>query len=106
VDPSKLQVIRDWLAATTLTELNIFLGLANLYHRFVLGFSHIAWPLSQVTKGGSKEKFFWFESHQKAFVELKHRLCFAPMLTLPDLQQSFKIETNTSDYDIGAVLIQ
>jgi hypothetical protein len=62
VDPSKIQVIRDWLAPTTLTELRSFLGLANFYHRFVLGFSHITWSLSQVTKGGAKEKFFWFES--------------------------------------------
>ena len=28
------------------------------------------------------------------------------MLTLPDLQQPFEIETYASDYDIGAVLTQ
>ena len=54
VDLAKIQVIRDWLAPTTLTELRSFLGLANFYRRFVLGFSHITWPLSQVTKGGAK----------------------------------------------------
>ena len=46
VDPTKIQVIRDWLAPTTLTELRRFLGLSNFYHRFMLGFSHIAWALS------------------------------------------------------------
>jgi hypothetical protein len=106
VDPAKIQVIRDWPAPTTLTELHSFLGLANFYRRFVLGFSHITWPLSQVTKGGAKEKFFWSESQQKAFGELKHRLCSAPVLTLPDLQQPFEIETDASDYAIGAVLTQ
>jgi hypothetical protein len=55
VDPAKIQVIRDWPAPTTLTELQSFLGLANFYHRFVLGFSHIAWALSQITRGGGKE---------------------------------------------------
>jgi hypothetical protein len=74
VDPTKIQVIRDWLALTTLTKLRIFLGLANFYRRFMLGFSHITWPLSQVTKGGEKEKLFWFESQQKAFEDLKHCL--------------------------------
>ena len=67
VDPTKIQVIRDWLAQTTLTELHSFLGLANLYHRFVLVFSHITWPLSQVTKGGAKAKLFWSETQHKAF---------------------------------------
>jgi hypothetical protein len=57
VDPAKIQVILDWPAPTTLIELQSFLGLANFYCRFVLGFSHIAWALSQVTKGGGKVKF-------------------------------------------------
>jgi hypothetical protein len=37
VDPAKIQVIQDWPAPTTLTELHNFLGLANFYRRFVLG---------------------------------------------------------------------
>jgi hypothetical protein len=65
VDPTKIQSIRDWLTPTMLTELCNFLGLANFYHRFVLGFSHIAWALIQVTKGGEKGKFVWLESQQK-----------------------------------------
>ena len=106
VDPSKIQVIRDWPSPTTLTELRSFLGLANFYRRFVLGFSHFTWPLSQVTKGGAKAKFFWAESQQKAFIELKDCLCTAPVLTLPDLQQPFEVETDASDYAVGAVLTQ
>ena len=106
VDPTKIQVIWDWLAPTTLTELRSFLGLANFYRRFVMRFSHITWPLSQATKGGAKVKFFQSESQQKAFVELKHCLYSAPVLTLPELQQPFEIETYASDYDIREVLTQ
>ena len=87
-------------------ELRSFLGAANLYRRFVLGFSHITWPLSQVTKGGAKAKFFWSESQQKEFTELKDRLCSAPVPVLPYLQQPFEVETDASDYVIGAVLTQ
>jgi hypothetical protein len=64
VDPAKIQVICDWPAPTTLTELQSFLGLANFYRRFVLGFSHIAWALSQVTKGGGRAKFVWGKEKQ------------------------------------------
>ena len=37
VDPTKIQVIQDWPAPTTLIELHNFLGLANFYRMFVLG---------------------------------------------------------------------
>ena len=72
----------------------------------MLGFSHISWALSQVTKGGGKDKFVWSKSQHKSFEELKHHLCLAPVLSLPDLQQPFEIETDASDYAFGAVLTQ
>ena len=37
---------------------------------------------------------------------MKHRLCSAPVFTLPDLQQPFEIETDASDYAVGEVLTQ
>ena len=104
VDPTNIQSIRDWPTPMTLTELRIFLGLANFYHRFVLGFSNIAWSISQVTKGGYKVKFIWSKPQQQKFEELKQRLCSTPVLTLPYLQQPFDIETNSSDYVVGAIL--
>jgi hypothetical protein len=106
VDPTKIQVIHDWPAPTTLTELQSFLGLANFYRRFMLGFSHIAWALIQITRGGGKEKFVWGQSQQQAFDDLKQRLCSAPVLSLPDLQQPFEIETDASDYVVGIILTQ
>jgi len=72
----------------------------------MLGLSHITWPLSQITKVGAKTNFSWFESQQKVFIELKHWLCYAPVLTLLDLQQPFEIETDALDYAIGAILTQ
>jgi hypothetical protein len=54
-----------------LPELCSFLGLAKFYRRFVLGFSHITWALSQVTKGGVKAKFLWFVPQQKTFKDMK-----------------------------------
>jgi hypothetical protein len=59
VDLDKIQVICDRPTSTTLTKLRSFLGLAKFYRWFVLGFSHIACALSQVTKGGDRENFVW-----------------------------------------------
>jgi hypothetical protein len=72
----------------------------------VLGFSDIAWTLSQVTRGGGKKKFVWGLSQQQAFDELKKCLFSSPVISLPDLQHPFDIGTNSSDYDVGAVLMQ
>jgi hypothetical protein len=106
VDPSKIQSIHDWPAPTTLTKLQSFLCLANFYHRFVLGFSHIAWSLIQITRVGGKAKFVWGRSQQQEFDDLKQRLCSSPTLSLLDLQHPFEIETNDSNYVVGIVLTQ
>jgi hypothetical protein len=106
VDPTKIQVIRDWPAPTTLTELQSFLGLTNFHRRFVLGFSHIAWALNQINRGGGMVKFAWGRSQQQAFDDLKQRLCSTLVHSLPDLQHPFEIETYASDYVVGAILTQ
>jgi hypothetical protein len=70
----------------------------------MLGFSHIAWALSQVTKGGGKDKFMWGWSQQQVFDDLKWHLCSSPVLSVLDLQQPFDIETYASNYVVGTVL--
>jgi hypothetical protein len=106
VDIVKIQVIRDWPAPTTLAELQIFLGITNIYRRFVLGLSHIVWALNQVTRGGGKEKFVWFMSWQQTFNDLKQCLCSTPGISLPDPQKPFEIETYDSNYVVGTILTQ
>jgi hypothetical protein len=103
---AKIHVIRDWPAPTTLTELQIFLGLTNFYRKFVLGFSHIAWTLNQLTMGGGKETFVWGLSQQQAFDDSKKHLCSSLVLSLPDLQHPLEIEIDPSDYAVGSVLTQ
>jgi hypothetical protein len=104
VDLDKTQVIYDYPSLTTLTELHSFLGIANFYRRFALGFSHIAWALNQVTKGGGNEKFAWGKAQQKSFDDMKHFLCSSLVLSLLIMQQPFDIETDSSNYVVGAVL--
>jgi hypothetical protein len=72
----------------------------------MLGFSHIAWALSQINRGGGKEKFTWGRSQQQVFDDLKQLLCSAPVLSLPYLQHPFEIETDASDYVVGVILTE
>jgi hypothetical protein len=72
----------------------------------MLGFSHIAWALNQVTMGGGKEIFVWGLSEKKAFDDLKNILFSSPLLSLPDLQHPFEIEIDALDYAVGTILAQ
>jgi hypothetical protein len=51
-------------------------------------------------------KNLWGLSQQQAFDDLKQRFFSAPVLSLPDLQKSFEIETDASDYVLGVILTQ
>jgi hypothetical protein len=70
----------------------------------MLGFSHIAWALNQVTKGNGREKFTWGKEQLRAFYGLNHRLFSTPVLSFPDLQQPFEIETDAFDHVVGAFI--
>jgi hypothetical protein len=72
----------------------------------MLGFSHIAWALEKVTKGGGRENFVRGKEQQREFNDLKHRLCSALVLSFLDLQQPFEIETDAYEYVVGAILTQ
>ena len=43
---------------------------------------------------------------QKAFEELKKKLTSPPVLTFPDFEKSFVVETDASSVAVGAVLAQ
>ncbi|GKE12205.1 putative reverse transcriptase domain-containing protein, partial [Tanacetum coccineum] len=81
MDPAKVEAITKWPRPTSVTEVRSFLGLAGYYRRFVEGFSRLTLPLTRLMRKG--EKFVWNEEREKSFEELKQRLVYAPILTLP-----------------------
>lgn len=103
-DPSKIQSIVDWARPTTIKKLRGFLGLAGYYRKFVKNFGTISKPLTQLLK--KDVPFQWTAEVDKAFVALKQALVSAPVLALPDFNQTSTIETDASDFGIGAVLSQ
>ncbi|GKD03655.1 putative reverse transcriptase domain-containing protein, partial [Tanacetum coccineum] len=82
VDPTKIESIKDWASPMTPTEIRQFLGLASYYRRFIKGFSKIARPMTKLTQ--KSVKFDWGEKAEAAFQLLKHKLCSAPILALPE----------------------
>jgi hypothetical protein len=104
IDPSKVKVILEWPKPNNVTEVRSFLGAAQYWRKFIANFSSIAAPLHAVTS--VKQVFQWGGKQQKAFDTLKEKISSAPVLTLPNLRQPFEIQTDASNYAMGAVLLQ
>jgi hypothetical protein len=48
VDPSKVQEVMDWRPPKSVHQIRSFLGLAGYYRRFILDFSRIAKPMTEL----------------------------------------------------------
>jgi len=99
-----VQAVLDWKTPASLTEVQSFLGFVNFYQRFIQDYSRVARPLTELKK--KTERWAWNQQAEKAFQELKKRFTTAPILSHFDAQKPVIIETNTSDYAIGAILSQ
>ncbi|GJW15527.1 putative reverse transcriptase domain-containing protein [Tanacetum coccineum] len=104
VDPAKIESIKDWASPKTPTEIRQFLGLAGYYRRFIEGFSKIAKPMTKLTQ--KKVAFEWGDKQEAAFQTLKHKLCSAPILALPQGAENFIVYCDASHKGLGAVLMQ
>ena len=101
---SKVESVKEWPKPTNVKDIQAFLGLVNYYRKFIKGFSGIATPLTKLTYKDTP--FIWNHDCEEAFKELKYRLATMPILAIFDLEREAILETNTSDYAIGACLTQ
>src|SRR6478735_4252927 len=104
MDPEKTDVIRNWPIPRQLRDVRSFLGFSNFYRGFINNYSAITTPMTELTKKG--REFVWAEPQQKAFELLKSKMGQAPVLRHFVLSDLIVIETDASDYAIGAILSQ
>ena len=92
---------------TTQSELRSFLGLCNVYRRFVAGFAKIAAPLNALLRKGENPQFGTLSEEQlAAFETLRTRLLDPPILALPRAEGLFILDTDASQEQIGCCLFQ
>ena len=81
-----------------------FFGLVGNYRKYIPQFAAIARPLHQLTE--RCREFQWTQECIHAFDELKSRLLSALILSFPDFEKPFILDTDACQYGIGAVLSQ
>jgi hypothetical protein len=110
---AKVQAILAWPTPRNVHEVRQFLGLASYYRRYISAFAQIASPLSDLLVEADadvrKKKFRpvrWTPTAQLAFDKLKERLVEEPVLSQPNRELPYRIETDASEWAIGCVLMQ
>jgi hypothetical protein len=104
VDPDKVQEVMIWKPPTTVHQIRSFLGLAGYYGRFILDFSRIAKPITELLK--KEAKFVWGQKYEDAFHALRQHLTTAPVLAQPDSGKPFDVYCDASGTGLGCVLMQ
>ena len=83
-------------------QLGSLLGMINYYSKFISNYSTITHPLNELLKDGVEWK--WSTEQQKSFNQLKDKLSSAPVLTHYNEKLALKLDTDASQYGIGAVI--
>jgi hypothetical protein len=102
-NPSKISTMVDWPVPKTFTNLRGFLGLTRYYRKFVKNYGILAKPLASLLQN---KQFQWTTAAQTTFEGLKTAMTTTPILSLPDFDKQFIIETDACETGIGAVLSQ
>ncbi|KAH7551035.1 reverse transcriptase [Bipolaris maydis] len=104
MNPKKIQTVQEWPKPNTVKDVQSFLGFANYYRKFIKDYSKITAPLTEITK--KEIGFKWEQEHQEAFDRIKQIFLEAPVLEMYSPQRPTRVETDASDYALGAVLSQ
>ena len=110
MEQSRIDAITEWPEPRNARDVLVFLGFAGFYRRFIRGFSQIAAPLTDLTRGAKKGKtrppFVFDKQACEAFKTLKRVFTSAPVLEHYDWEKALTMETDASKAGAGGVLSQ
>ena len=105
-DPEKVEAIKNFRKPATKKEMRSFLGLLSFYRKFVPNLSKYIAPLTDLLRKKCLDKIVWDEKLSKCFYDATNLISEDISLVIPRVNCPFIIETDASDFGIGAVLLQ
>ena len=100
----KIEAVRHWPVPSSIDEVRSFLGLTGYYRKFVKNYAELAHPLVSLMKKGMK--YEWGPAQQSAYEQLREALVSYPCLGAIRPEGRLILDTDASDYAVGAVLSQ
>lgn len=104
MDPAKVEAIVSWPTPKSVRDIQVFIGFANFYRRFVKNFSAIAGPMTRLLK--KTVPFDWNPYSQESFSILKKAFSSDPVLGHFDPEKPCYLEPDASKAALGAVCSQ
>ena len=104
MDPAKVEAIKSWPSPQNMHDVQVFLGFANFYRRFIHKYSALTQPWTKLLR--KNQPFAWTPETESSFQKIKQSFTTAPILIHPDNSKPFVVETDASDFALGAVLSQ
>ena len=89
---------------TNCAELRTYLGMVNYVSKFCPNLADALPPLRNLLK--KEVSWSWTTAQQKAFEKIQEQVSSTPVLALYDPNEELFVETDASDYGLGAALMQ
>lgn len=105
-NPSKVAQISKLQIPKTQKQIKCFLGMTGYYRKFIQNYSKIAYPMVRYLKKDNSNVNILDPLYVSAFEQLKSTMITNPILKYPDFKKPFEINTDASNYALGAVLLQ
>jgi hypothetical protein len=104
MDPICIATIVDWPVPKSIHDVQVFLGFANFYRRFIEGYSHVVLLITNLLR--KSKKFLWTPQAQEAFDKLKKSFTTAPILKHFDPDLPITLHADSSGAAISSIISQ
>src|SRR5437773_10213438 len=104
MDSDRISTISEWPVPRSVTDIQVFLGFANFYRRFIDGYSRVVMPITSLLRTKGAPPFEWSPTAQEAFDRLKVLFTSTPILRHFDPGLPVTLHSDSSGFAISGII--
>ncbi|KAJ6436582.1 hypothetical protein O9K51_10824 [Purpureocillium lavendulum] len=106
MEEERVRAVAEWPAPRCVKDIQVFLGFTGFYRRFIKNYSRIVSPLTDCLGKRAPRPWLLEPRAVRAFEDLKTAFQNGPILKHFDPSKPIRIETDASQFAIGAIISQ